>query len=165
MSGRSRLFHNIGLGSQKRNRVSNAQRIIQDINRIRYNHSIANFNNYSNFFEHEFACKCGCGISETSKILLDLLQIARLIYGKKMFINSGCRCKSHNARVGGNPNSHHITERNNPCKAVDIRFNDTNEAIEMVRALLFAGFKRIGINWRLSFIHADVGNGQALFSY
>ena len=61
------------------------------------------------FKKSEFACKCGkyCG-GYPAEIDMDMVKIAdkiRAKIGKPITINSGLRCKTHNANVGGVSNS------------------------------------------------------------
>lgn len=51
--------------------------------------------------------------------LLDAVNKLRLAYGKPMIVSSGYRPPEHNAKVGGAPNSCHLT-----CEAVDFRDKD-----------------------------------------
>ena len=64
------------------------------------------------FKKSEFACKCGkyCD-GYPAEIDMGVVKIAdeiRAIIGKPISINSGLRCKTHNANVGGVSNSQHI---------------------------------------------------------
>ena len=64
------------------------------------------------FKKSEFACKCGkyCD-GYPSEIDMDMVKIAdkiRAKIGKPITINSGLRCKTHNANVGGVSNSQHL---------------------------------------------------------
>lgn len=64
------------------------------------------------FKKSEFACKCGkyCD-GYPAEIDMDMVKIAdqiRTKIGKPITINSGLRCKTHNANVGGVSNSQHI---------------------------------------------------------
>lgn len=61
-----------------------------------------------NFKVSEFTCKCGCGMNDTDQRLINMCQKIRDELGVPVRVNSGCRCKVHNARVGGVPNSQHI---------------------------------------------------------
>lgn len=60
------------------------------------------------FKPEEFACKCGCGAKNINHDLVKILEKIREHYGKPVRINSGVRCKTHNARVGGAANSQHL---------------------------------------------------------
>lgn len=64
-----------------------------------------------NFSRYEFACKCGCGFDTVDIELIQVLEDIRADYGHPITISSGCRCKKHNARVGGNDNSQHLYGR------------------------------------------------------
>ena len=101
------------------------------------------------FKKSEFACKCGCGYDDVHEELLELLDAAREHAGIPFVINSGCRCKKHNAAVGGKPNSAHIRGY-----AADIACTDSHTRWLIKRALYAAGAKRIGHHER--FIHVDV---------
>ena len=68
------------------------------------------------FTRAEFACKCGCSFNTVDYELLRVLTYIREHFDKPVHINSGCRCESHNASVGGSDNSQHLVGR-----AADIR--------------------------------------------
>ena len=64
------------------------------------------------FKKPEFACKCGkyCD-GYPAEIDMNMVKIAdeiRARIGKPISINSGLRCKTHNANVGGVSNSQHL---------------------------------------------------------
>lgn len=64
------------------------------------------------FKKQEFACKCGkyCD-GYPAEIDMNMVKIAdqiRTKIGKPITINSGLRCKTHNANVGGVSNSQHL---------------------------------------------------------
>ena len=64
------------------------------------------------FKKSEFACKCGkyCD-GYPAEIDMNMVKIADQIrskIGKPITINSGLRCKTHNANVGGVSNSQHL---------------------------------------------------------
>lgn len=63
------------------------------------------------FRREEFACKCGkCGgfPVEPAEGLVRILDEYREEVGFPVYINSGVRCKTHNAAVGGEDNSRHL---------------------------------------------------------
>ena len=116
-----------------------------------------------NFTSEEFACQCGCGYDTPNPELIRMLQVARDLYGKPIRITSGCRCIKHNAVSGGTPNSAHIQG-----KAADIATPTGTERYEIIKVLLASGFGRIGINFKKSFIHADIDDSKphpTIFSY
>jgi hypothetical protein len=69
------------------------------------------------FKPEEFQCQCGCGAKNIDHDLVLILEKIREHYGKPVRINSGVRCKTHNARVGGAANSQHLDTY---AKAADI---------------------------------------------
>ena len=116
-----------------------------------------------NFDSSEFACKCGCGYDTPNPELIRMLQAARDLYGKPIRITSGCRCIKHNRNVGGASNSAHLAG-----KAADIATPTGADRYLLIKALLASGFGRIGINFKKSFIHADIDDSKpspTIFSY
>jgi uncharacterized protein YcbK (DUF882 family) len=82
---------------------------------------------------------------------LDMLNAAELLMYPSTIplpLNSGYRCAKHNAEVGGKPSSAHRTG-----EAVDIMVRSSGERHRLLKALLSAGFNRIGIG--ANFLHAD----------
>ena len=61
------------------------------------------------FKKGEFACKCGCGASDMEEKLIKTADKVRAYFGKSIMVSSGRRCTKHNARVGGVPNSRHLS--------------------------------------------------------
>jgi uncharacterized protein YcbK (DUF882 family) len=106
------------------------------------------------FTDEEFTCPCGCGITLVSQLLASRLDRARDLYGKPIVINSGFRCITHNADVGGKVSSSHRRGL-----AVDIRVDNSTDMLKLVRVLLAVGFKRIGIGD--GFVHVDVDPRKA----
>ena len=116
-----------------------------------------------NFTSEEFACKCGCGYDTPNPELIRMLQAARDMYGKPIRITSGCRCIKHNRNVGGASNSAHLVG-----KAADIATPTGKDRYLIIESLMAAGFKRIGINFKQRFIHADIDDSKphpTIFSY
>jgi len=98
------------------------------------------------FKKEEFACPC-CGKDDIDPDFLMRLNDARGFAGVPFVITSGVRCEKHNAEVGS-------TSRNHvECKAADIACTEGWKRLRIVRGLIQAGFKRIGIG--KTFIHAD----------
>lgn len=107
------------------------------------------------FLRGEFACKCGCRFAQPDPELLEVLEAVRRYYNKPVVINSGCRCKAHNASVGGSPNSAHMQGI-----AADIEVRDVSPS--EVQALLLNWFKdRYGIGTYNTFTHIDVRKDKA----
>ena len=102
------------------------------------------------FIIEEFLCPCcGRGVEEMSEGLLYMLDTARDIAGIPFIINSGFRCTKHNKEVGGSPASSHLEG-----VAVDIKADNSKKRYLIVKALMQAGFHRIGIG--KNFVHADI---------
>ncbi len=100
------------------------------------------------FTKDEFQCHC-CGGNNIKNELIEKLETAREIAGIPFYITSGYRCEKHNKAVGGVPNSAHTRGY-----AADIRTTSSRERLVIMKALLDAGFNRIGCYE--NFIHADI---------
>lgn len=61
------------------------------------------------FKRRELQCKCGCGLCEPTVEFLELIEHVREILDVPMYVHSACRCRRHNAIVGGSPNSKHMS--------------------------------------------------------
>lgn len=60
------------------------------------------------FKRAEFACRCGCGADDISPYLVACLEDVRKALARPIIVTSGVRCETHNAAVGGVPNSRHL---------------------------------------------------------
>lgn len=104
------------------------------------------------FDSSEFACQCGCGFGnncdDVSPALLEKLEAMRPLTGP-MKVNSGCRCKKHNAEIGGSLSSAHTFGM-----AADIACPTSQRAFVLLKYAFLAGFRRIGIE--RGCIHLDV---------
>lgn len=105
------------------------------------------------FSKRELECRCGCGTCYVSKQALSKLETLRRLAGRPVFINSACRCPTHNARVGGAPRSQHRSTINRPATAFDISLRNFRKD-ELIKLAVQAGFKGIGENYN-SFVHVD----------
>jgi zinc D-Ala-D-Ala carboxypeptidase len=79
------------------------------------------------------------------------LDNAREIAGVPFSISSGYRCESHNQAVGSTSTNHLRG------LAADIRCVSGQDRLEVLRGLLSAGFRRIGV-YR-TFVHVDTNEG------
>ena len=104
------------------------------------------------FSEKEQSCNC-CGQGKLSGDTLIRLNFARLIAGIPFVLNCACRCAKHNKEVGGVEKSAHLIKADNTANAVDIQCTNSSARFIILKALLDAGFKRVGIY--KTFIHAD----------
>tara|TARA_R100001132_G_C3273801_1_gene95832 strand:+ start:2949 stop:3395 length:447 start_codon:yes stop_codon:yes gene_type:complete len=83
------------------------------------------------FKAYELACQ-GTGVIKLDPVLQWELPRLRRRWGKPLVVNSGCRTPEHNDKIGGHPNSFHLTE--NPkyntrgCAAVDISWRTWDQA-------------------------------------
>ena len=106
------------------------------------------------YFERsEFKCKCGkCGgfPVEPSEELVLILEKIRKYFGKPVVVNSGIRCATHNANVGGASMSQHLNGT-----AADIVVNgiDPERVAKYAETLLP---KSGGIGRYKTFTHVDV---------
>ena len=106
------------------------------------------------FTDGEFRCHCGrveCNAPAPNPVLIEKLEILRARINQPIVINSGVRCAWYNAKVGGRPDSAHLTGDAADLWCVDsvlrwqlIANNFTNEPL----------FLRIGMD--KTFIHVDV---------
>ncbi len=73
------------------------------------------WDNIKHFKKSEFTCKCGCGLNNMNLKVVQIADQIRDHFGKPCIVNSGCRCTSHNKKVGGVANSRHLSG-----KAIDL---------------------------------------------
>ena len=107
-----------------------------------------------NFKVSEFACK-HCGANEIDQRVLNMAQEIRDYLGVPVRVNSGYRCATHNANVGGVKNSKHVLG-----KACDL-------SCELGSAKMFQAVKELREQGKLqdldycikykTFIHIDCG--------
>jgi len=99
------------------------------------------------FTRSEFDCRC-CGRNDMKQDFLLKLDLARDAAGVPFRINSGFRCKKHNAAEGGTKMSSHLRGL-----AADIAAENSPIRFKILMGLIMAGFTRIGIG--PDFIHVD----------
>lgn len=100
------------------------------------------------FKESEFNCNGKPCFDKMNKNFIDKLDYARSFTKTSFQITSSWRSEEHNKSVGGSETSSHLKGL-----AVDISAKSSNEKYEIIKALLIAGLKRIGI--AKTFIHVD----------
>jgi len=105
------------------------------------------------FTYEEFACKCGCGFKYIDHELGQVLDAIREFFDAPVYVNSGCRCESHNFRVGGAIHSQHVLG-----KAADIHMKDVTPAI-IAEAAVKLGAN--GVKVYDTFTHVDVRDGHS----
>ena len=101
------------------------------------------------FRESEFKkCVPACSLQDMKQGTMDKLDAAREIAGIPFVLNSAYRSVEHECKQGRDGTSSHTKGM-----AVDIRCNSNANRMKIVRALIEAGFVRIGIG--KTFVHAD----------
>lgn len=136
-STRKTYFEKLGLGAYNKENIKKLQKKymrsadvdgIYGINTDRLLRHVYNCSLVPNFKPEEFRCPCGrcTGYPDRMKqVELEHIQTIRTHYGKPMIITSGLRCRYENNRVGGVPNSAHLTGY-----AVDFYMADVTDTIE-----------------------------------
>jgi len=112
------------------------------------------------FSMSEFACKCGCSAQiSIAPDLIRLLEHLRVSTGEPILITSGARCKEHNKRIGGAPNSWHVPRYGtNTLYASDITYWDSKKRgkMEILKLYVLADdFNARGIGLYNGRIHVD----------
>lgn len=101
------------------------------------------------FVEKEFrACVPACSLQNMRQGTIDRLDRARELAGIPFVLNSAYRSVAYEKKKGRAGTSSHTKGA-----AVDIRCNSDANRMKVVRALLEAGFTRIGIG--KTYVHAD----------
>lgn len=100
----------------------------------------------TNFKASEFDCKCSrCDQFLVDEKLVEILQKIRDHFGVSVNVNSGYRCKEHNAEVGGSTSSHHMKGMAADIVVKGVKPEDVAKFAESI------GIKRIGLYD--SFVH------------
>jgi len=108
----------------------------------------------AHFNTSEFDCKCksvSCTYTQIDMNLVRLLEALRSNLGVSLKINSGYRCKTHNAAVGGASYSRHLRG-----EAADISSHIDRETVAQAAQNLFGGIGRYN-----TFTHLDVRQEKA----
>ena len=111
------LKHAVAYGVEKKSDITDCTEYYTNVQNnnaddCTNNNTVTFWDEIKYFKKPEFACKCGkyCD-GYPSEIDMDMVKIAdqiRARIGKPIYINSGLRCKTHNANVGGVSNSQHL---------------------------------------------------------
>lgn len=111
-----------------------------------------------NFKLSEFECKSGAIMPDTVlmevKKLANQLQIIRDFIQQPIYINSGYRCKEHNAKIGGVKNSKHILGQAADMRVDNVSPADLYEAIENL--IKFNHIFEGGLGVYQTFTHYDI---------
>lgn len=108
-----------------------------------------------NFKASEFACPC-CGRNEIKGELMEALQQLRNYLGYPIIINSGYRCKRHNAKVGGVSNSQHLYGIAADIYVAEISTAELSRAANEIKA-----FRNGGIGTYGTWVHVDIRKKRA----
>ena len=115
---------------------------------------------FPNFTREEFACKCGCGFDDIDPLLVSALQRLRDEVQRPVIVNSGCRCRSHNAAVKGSKSSQHLRG-----KAADIKIDGmtSRDIFDVLRRLYLDGEIYVGYVYAINgrSVHVDVRAPQS----
>lgn len=103
----------------------------------------------------ERQCPCGCGYALLDMELMRRLLAARYMADIPFPINSWCRCKDHNKKVGGTLGSAHLTG-----EAVDISVMSSAKRWVILNSLISAGFVYLKIY--PNHIHADINKSYGV---
>jgi len=113
-----------------------------------------------NFTRQEVACR-HCGRGSMAASTMQKFQRARDYLNKPVYGSSWCRCIEWNRQSGGVSDSAHVFTENRQAHAGDVTLTPPpqrrpmtgNERYLLLKALLEAGFDRIGIH--PMYLHAD----------
>ena len=115
---------------------------------------------FRNFTRDEFACGCGCGFDDIDPLLVTTLQRLRDEVQRPVVVNSGCRCKSHNATVKGSKSSQHLRG-----KAADIKIEGMTslQIIDVLKRLYLDHKAYVGYVYAINgrSVHVDVRAPQS----
>jgi len=115
---------------------------------------------FPNFKRDEFVCPCGCGFDDVDPLIVTTLQRLRDEVQRPVVVNSGCRCKSHNAAVNGSKSSQHLKG-----KAADIKIEGMTsiQIIDVIRRLYLDGEIYVGYVYAINgaSVHVDVRAPQS----
>ncbi|WP_371378962.1 YcbK family protein [Sporomusa aerivorans] len=113
------------------------------------------------FSDSELACKC-CGqlpVNGMDERLLQVLDAIRGAVGAPVSISCAYRCPSHNAEVGGVPNSQHVQG----C-AADVLVPNGMSVNELAEIAEQCGADGIGRYYDSLFVHIDTRGYAARWS-
>ena len=112
-----------------------------------------------NYFKDlETECHCGCKLNAFDPAIRSILNQAREKFGRPIIINCGCRCKKHNAEVGGAEHSAHLPWLDGLCHAVDIKVLNDGTRSRLYKIFWDLGLRR----FEVSDLHLHVDNAAWL---
>ena len=103
------------------------------------------------FSRWEFECPDGCGQDTVDVELIHILEITRVHFNQRVYVNSGNRCYKYNFKIGSKNSSQHPLSR-----AADIRVeNVTAEIVYNFLTMRFPDQYGFGLYVRDRFVHVD----------
>lgn len=103
------------------------------------------------FSAEEMACKCCGSLGDGIDVRLqNVLDTMREMAGRPLVLSCCYRCPSHNAEVGGVPNSQHVLGT-----AADVLVPDGMTVDELANIAEAAGADGIGRYYNAQFVHVD----------
>lgn len=104
------------------------------------------------FTDDEFKCKCCGQLPENGmdEHLIRLLDSMREAIGFPLYLSCAYRCPSHNAEVGGVPNSQHVQG----C-AADILVPEGHNVESLAQVAEICGADGVGRYYNDGFVHVD----------
>jgi len=102
------------------------------------------------------ACPC-CGLFNLDEDAQVMFDSGREYSGVPWHVNSCCRCKRHNLKVGGSKTSSHLADEKPSC-AMDVQAKTDFYKYRIIMGAIKAGFKRIFVY--KNFIHLDTDKNK-----
>ena len=107
------------------------------------------------FNRNEFACRCNCGFATVDYELAIVLDELREHFNSPASINSGCRCETHNKKIGGSANSKHINGTAADVSIKDVLSDDVYDYLDSKYPNTY------GIGRYNSWTHIDIRSQKA----
>lgn len=122
---------------------------------------------FSRFKVSEFCCRCGCGNTDIDEDLVAGLTSLFYCTAIDFVVNCSCRCKKHNADVGGSFKSLHLSGNGKIASAADIQCI-TDKTLDSTQALYFVStgfFNGVGLyaGKVYPYLHVDTRQSPAFW--
>lgn len=101
------------------------------------------------FKRKEAACKCGCGWDVADIDVVKILEHIRYHFKAPVIVNSWCRCKEYNTKIGGAKKSQHILGKAADFTVKGVSPRDVQEFLKDWKG---------GLGSYENFTHVDVGD-------
>lgn len=104
--------------------------------------------------QEQCTCDCNHSLTVEPKLIAMLEKLREICGNRPLYINSGYRCREHNAAIGGVPNSQHMYgTAADVARPEGMTFDEFKICVEQLP------FDGIGIYRNSDFIHVDVREG------